>query len=229
MSVAVDQRFARGERMREQILQQAVALVAEGGIESLSAAKLANACGISKSNVFHHFKNTDAILLAVSDQVTQMALSAIESSEDSLESYLDRLLTGMLTMSEAEQAIYKSFYAFYCRSLFDERLKQRLLAATASLQAALARQLFVTALRSVHVIVMPEEIDQAPEYLKPRLLAMSEASKTCALVLFSFMDGIALQLLLGSEQGQGQLSTRLAEAIKHQRQLVKHMLMQALR
>lgn len=233
MSSVIDQRFAKGDRMRELILQQAVYLVGVGGIENLSAAKLASACGISKSNVFHHFKNTDAILLAVSDQVIGMAMAAIGAPCESLEAYLDQLLTGMLEMSEEAQGIYKSFFAFYCRSLFHDNLRQRLLTATADLQGALARQLFIYALRSVHVVVVPEEIDQAPEYLKPKLRAMSVASKTCALMLFSFMDGMALQLLLGTQGDDGaplgkQVNERVAEALKQQRHLVKHMLMHAL-
>ena len=201
-TVTLDKRFEKGDRMREIILSASIKLISERGIEGLSAAKIATVCGISKSNVFHHFKTIDAILLAVNDLVLQMSLDAINISAPNLDAFLKALLTSMLNIGEEERKVYNSFFAFYNRGLFDPKLSQSLLRAITQLQDSLANQLFHFTLKTAGLDVAITDIDQAPDYLKPYLKPIEFACRTCAMSLFAFMDGLALQILLTSSSGE---------------------------
>lgn len=51
--------------MREVILNQAESIVQANGLEALSFQQLADAAGLSKASVFHHFRNSEALALAL--------------------------------------------------------------------------------------------------------------------------------------------------------------------
>ena len=53
----MDQRKAKGEETKQKIIESAIQIVSLEGIKGLSAKKVADNAGISKSNVFHHFKS----------------------------------------------------------------------------------------------------------------------------------------------------------------------------
>ena len=195
----IDKRLAKGDRMREQILMTAIQLIADGGIEELSAARLARACGISKSNVFYHYKTVDAILLAVNDLVAHMTLEAIDFDAPTLDAYLEQLLSSMMSLNVETKMLYKSFFAFYNRSLFDPQFNAKLRACTQQMQCVLAKHLFYHALSPVGVRVDIQEIELAPTDIQSLLKAVEAASKTCALSLFAFMDGLALQMLVDGQ------------------------------
>lgn len=56
-----DRRLLKGREMREKILYATLKLVGESGLPKLSARNLAEKIGISKANLFHHFKNMQEI------------------------------------------------------------------------------------------------------------------------------------------------------------------------
>ncbi len=51
--------------MREVILDQAETIVQAKGLEALSFQQLADATGLSKASVFHHFRNSEALAMAL--------------------------------------------------------------------------------------------------------------------------------------------------------------------
>lgn len=51
--------------MRETILNHAESIVQAKGLEALSFQQLADAAGLSKASVFHHFRNREALALAL--------------------------------------------------------------------------------------------------------------------------------------------------------------------
>jgi len=51
--------------MREKILDCAEAIVQNKGLEAVSFQQLADAVGLSKASVFHHFRNSEALALAL--------------------------------------------------------------------------------------------------------------------------------------------------------------------
>jgi AcrR family transcriptional regulator len=62
-------REARAPLSRERVLQAAIALADEAGIESLSMRKLAQALGVEAMSLYHYFANKDAILDAMLEVV----------------------------------------------------------------------------------------------------------------------------------------------------------------
>src|SRR5690348_14612111 len=55
----------KGERTRQDIVDRALALAGEVGLEGVSIGVLAAATGLSKSGLFAHFKSKEALQLAV--------------------------------------------------------------------------------------------------------------------------------------------------------------------
>lgn len=55
------------EIRREQIVQEALELIAAGGMKGFNVARLADRVGFAPSAIYHHFKGKDAILDAVLD------------------------------------------------------------------------------------------------------------------------------------------------------------------
>jgi AcrR family transcriptional regulator len=56
---------SKGERTRQEIVERALALAGEVGLEGVSIGVLAAATGLSKSGLFAHFKSKEALQLAV--------------------------------------------------------------------------------------------------------------------------------------------------------------------
>lgn len=67
-----DGRVARGDRTRTAVLDTAVSLATEVGLNGLSLAQLADRLGVSKSGLFAHWRSKEALQLATVDRaVTQ--------------------------------------------------------------------------------------------------------------------------------------------------------------
>jgi AcrR family transcriptional regulator len=56
---------AKGERRRQQILDRAIGLVAERGVEGASLRSLADEIGVSHTALRHYFESRDALLIEV--------------------------------------------------------------------------------------------------------------------------------------------------------------------
>ncbi|MFG1833142.1 TetR/AcrR family transcriptional regulator [Micromonospora chersina] len=63
-----DGRVARGDRTRTAVLDTAVALATEVGLDGLSLAQLADRLGVSKSGLFAHWRSKEALQLAAVDR-----------------------------------------------------------------------------------------------------------------------------------------------------------------
>ncbi len=61
----IDGRVARGERTRVAVLDAAVAMASVDGLEAMSLARLADATRVSKSGLFAHWPDKEALQLAV--------------------------------------------------------------------------------------------------------------------------------------------------------------------
>lgn len=53
------------EETHQQLIETAVRLISEKGVEALSVAAVARAVGINRTTVYYHFENRDALLAAV--------------------------------------------------------------------------------------------------------------------------------------------------------------------
>lgn len=61
----------RGEQTRQQILERALTLATQVGMEGLTIGRLAADLGMSKSGLFAHFRSKDALQVAVLDMAAQ--------------------------------------------------------------------------------------------------------------------------------------------------------------
>lgn len=135
-----DKRFIKGEQMRHSILLAAIDIISSEGIGQVSAAKIAASIGTSKSNVFHHFKTKEAILLGVHDYIFEGFEISFSVDETDLKTYLTKLGEALLG-SQEDMRIYKAFYAFYNEGLFVETFRKKLEESTALLLRMIEHQL----------------------------------------------------------------------------------------
>lgn len=107
--------------MKEAILDYSEQLVQSRGMEALSFQQIATAVGLSKASVFHHFKNTEALGLALVDRCgTKYGLE------------YSRIVSSQATAPQKLRKIAKSFH----EGLMQNRLC--LLAALGSSQPTLS-------------------------------------------------------------------------------------------
>jgi AcrR family transcriptional regulator len=84
MTSLADGRIARGDRTRAAVLDTAVALATEAGLDGLSLGQLAERLGVSKSGLFAHWRSKEDLQLATIERaresfkelVVSVALSA---------------------------------------------------------------------------------------------------------------------------------------------------------
>ncbi|HEX5543002.1 MAG TPA: TetR family transcriptional regulator [Micromonospora sp.] len=69
--MTIDGRIARGDRTRAAVLDAAVALATEAGLDGLSLGQLANSLGVSKSGLFAHWRSKEELQLATIDRARE--------------------------------------------------------------------------------------------------------------------------------------------------------------
>jgi len=101
---AVDRaRLARADR-RDALLDAALALVAEGDIESVSMEAVAERAGVSRPLVYKHFANRSELLAAVYQREAALLhaeLSAAVTAADSVADMFRALVRGSLRAAHA--------------------------------------------------------------------------------------------------------------------------------
>jgi AcrR family transcriptional regulator len=120
---------------KQDIIDAATRLMAEGGAEALTASALARAAGVSKANLFHHFQSLDDIVLASFESF----FMGLESLAGPLPGSLRAWLLGI--GAEASQAVADqpqlggAYLAFLSRAKSDARLRARLQEIAAAAEA----------------------------------------------------------------------------------------------
>ena len=72
-----DGRRARGDRTRQAILDRAVQIASEEGLEGLSIGRLAGELGVSKSGLFAHFGSKTDLQLATVDAAREIFIEEV--------------------------------------------------------------------------------------------------------------------------------------------------------
>lgn len=134
-----DKRILKGQQARLIILNSAIEIIANEGIRDISAAKIAKATGMSKSNIFHHFKTKDDIIIGVHDIVFAEFSEAIDELYPSLEEFLLQLGSIFLE-SPSQYNIYKAFISFYHEGLFNSEYNKALSSSTQNIILDLKKQ-----------------------------------------------------------------------------------------
>jgi DNA-binding transcriptional regulator YbjK len=82
MTEAVDQRLARGERRRAQLIAATLTVVERKGVGGVSHRAVARVAGVSPSAALHHYPTLDDLLVAALISANQSSIDAVEAVED---------------------------------------------------------------------------------------------------------------------------------------------------
>ncbi|MDR0849266.1 MAG: TetR/AcrR family transcriptional regulator [Propionibacteriaceae bacterium] len=172
--------YAVGLARREQIITEAARLFAERGFEGVTTQAVADACGISRAGVLHHFPDKDSLLANVL-QVTlggpqdMQRAQAYTQTPDGLE-----LLRSVAELSERTQ------------SGADVPQLVIRLAVEAADPSHPAHSFFVARYREIDEnLTYVLRLVESAEYLRPGVVVEQAAIRLAALV-----DGLQIQWLL---------------------------------
>lgn len=123
---------------KQDIVAAAVALLAEGGPEALTASALATAAGVSKANLFHHFGSLDEVVLAAFEDFLLGMESLREPPPATLRDWLEALMAEAAQSLAARPRLSGAYLAFVARARSEPRLRARLEAVVAEARAGFA-------------------------------------------------------------------------------------------
>ena len=82
MTETVDQRLARGERRRAQLIEATLTVIERDGVGGVSHRAVARVAGVSPSAALHHFATLDDLLVAAVISANQESMTAIADVRD---------------------------------------------------------------------------------------------------------------------------------------------------
>lgn len=125
--MSTDQRKAKGEETKNRIIEAAISIVSLEGTKGLSAKKISDIAGISKSNVFHHFASVEGIIDEIMKTISSTYFEPVNEDDfKSLENFFDLLGQIAFNLSDEELMQYKVVFAFYNDTMFEDRFKSDL-------------------------------------------------------------------------------------------------------
>jgi len=124
----MDQRIAKGEETKLKIMESAMHIASVEGLKGLSAKKIADHAGVSKSNVFHHFASVEDITTMMIKGLCQSMTRALEDRTFiNLEEFLVIMGQSTFDLSDHELVYYRVLFSFYNDAVFHDRYKDQLL------------------------------------------------------------------------------------------------------
>lgn len=119
-----DGRIIKGLETKQKIISATLEMISEEGIKSLSAQKIAQKAGVSKSNIFHHFGSVDILPFEGLKYLTELLLSSLDPDNyQSTEELLICIGQETLTNNQEYLKMFRAFFALYNESFYDERYK----------------------------------------------------------------------------------------------------------
>jgi AcrR family transcriptional regulator len=112
--------------------------MAAGGPEAPTASALAEACGMSKANLFHHFESLDDVVLAAFEDFILGMQSLRGPSKGSLREWLTGLMAEATASVASAPQLAGAYLAFVARARSDARLRARIEQVVADVTAAFA-------------------------------------------------------------------------------------------
>lgn len=129
--------MARGTK-RQEIVEAAVRLLGTVGPEGLSAAALAAEAGVSKANVFHHFRTIDDVVLEAFELFLLSMAAFSPEPGTSLREWLLALGAETTQLADQERELAGAYFAFAVRAQADPRLQARLAETVTAAEAGFA-------------------------------------------------------------------------------------------
>ncbi len=113
---------------RQDIIEAAIGLLAEGGGEALTASALADRAGVSKANVFHHFARLDDIVIEAFGAFL-MGMPSMQPAPDmKLRDWLVALGADTTASMDADPALSGAYFGFVAKARTDAHLREKLAA-----------------------------------------------------------------------------------------------------
>jgi len=129
-----DKRKVRGNIAKDKILDTAICIIANEGIQGLSTGKISSISGISKGNIFHHFKSVDDIYKESFARLLSQMTSPQVNKSTTLEVFFKELGKAAFVQEENEILGYKALLAFYNTAQYSETYKDKILELKRSFQ-----------------------------------------------------------------------------------------------
>jgi DNA-binding transcriptional regulator YbjK len=82
LTEAVDQRLARGERRRAELIEATLQVIEREGVGGVSHRAVAKLAGVSPSAAIHHFATLDELLLAAVVSANEWSVKSVEEVDD---------------------------------------------------------------------------------------------------------------------------------------------------
>lgn len=117
----------RNENIKEVILEKTAALMEENGIDSISLANIADACGISKGTLYYHYRTKEDIFFDILDRYLnqQEELLLLWMNDQSKDTSVQRVLKYVLERNVHEVVPRTQMY--YAACFGNEPLRQNIL------------------------------------------------------------------------------------------------------
>ncbi|MBA3471490.1 MAG: TetR/AcrR family transcriptional regulator [Herpetosiphonaceae bacterium] len=174
------------------ILEAALDLLGNHGPDGFTAAALAQAAGVSKATLFHHFATLDLIPLAAFEQVWLKALAPEQLADVPLRAYLEGLGQELIVTARERRAFLNAYFVFFTQALFSPPLRQRLVESSQTMHRVLREALLAK---------LPASMPAATLEATVHLVELA-------------LDGMGLHLLvLSEEQDLARAWTRLIDLI----------------
>lgn len=112
---------------RQAILDAALTILKQRGLEGFSASRVAKGAGVGKATLFHHFATLDDVIFESFDQFSR-GMDIIAPPEGiTLRDWLRGIGSASFGLDEAGHEVARAYFVFIGRALFDERLRRRVL------------------------------------------------------------------------------------------------------
>lgn len=122
-----DLRIKKGLETKDRIRAAATTILAREGMSGLSAKKIADEAGISKSNIFHHYHSVDDILVDLFEKITLETAQSLSSFEfSSLEEFFHALGELTLNLSEKNEETFIALFHYFNYALINPDYKHRI-------------------------------------------------------------------------------------------------------
>jgi DNA-binding transcriptional regulator YbjK len=108
LTEAVDQRLARGERRRAELIEATLAVIERDGVGGVSHRSVAKLAGVSPSAAIHHFATLDDLLVAALIKANEDSIEAVEAVED-----VEDLAELLVDLAVDHRARFVALYELY--------------------------------------------------------------------------------------------------------------------
>lgn len=174
----MDKRAMKGEETYRNILNSTLDIISKEGIGGVSAAKVSQGAGISKSSVFHHFKSVNEILTAALNKMIDIMVNEVRSVQSStLADMLHSFEGTLFNESEDFKKLERVFLAFYSESMFQKAYKEIFNKFLADTKNELIKALV-------------------------RVGLQKENAKKLAQIMIAVLDGLGIQMILTNERSE---------------------------